>query len=87
MWKKVKVRREGVFELAGVACDRDGLLMLVVGVREGRALRYAGRVSFGVTRRVVADLYRLGSPLADGSTRLGRRSRPWTFYREECRYR
>jgi len=37
------------------ARDRDGRLMLVVGVREGRVLRYAGTVSFGVTRRVLLD--------------------------------
>lgn len=30
--------------------------MLVVGVREGRALRFAGTIGFGVTRRVVASL-------------------------------
>jgi bifunctional non-homologous end joining protein LigD len=55
-WRKVTVRHEGVFELAGVARDRDGLLMLVVGMRDGRELRYAGTVSFGVTRRVVAEI-------------------------------
>lgn len=57
IWRKVKVRREGVFILAGIARDRDGYLMLIVGVREGRALRFAGTVGFGVTRRVVDTLY------------------------------
>jgi bifunctional non-homologous end joining protein LigD len=74
-WRKVKVRREGVFELAGVARDRDGLLMLVVGVREGRELRYAGTVSFGVTKRVVSQLHPLIEPLGRASAPFAERLR------------
>lgn len=66
----MKVRHEGVFELAGIARDRHGLLMLVVGVREGLELRYAGTVTFGVTRRVVAELHPLIEPLVRGSAPL-----------------
>jgi bifunctional non-homologous end joining protein LigD len=63
LWRKVKVRLEGVFVLAGIARDRDGHLMLIVGGREGRALRFAGTVGFGVTRRVVDGLYPRIEPL------------------------
>jgi bifunctional non-homologous end joining protein LigD len=75
VWHKVKVRYEGIFELAGVARDRDGLLMLVVGVRDGRELRYAGTVSFGVTKRVVDELHPLIEPLVRASAPFGERVR------------
>jgi bifunctional non-homologous end joining protein LigD len=75
VWKKVKVRREGVFILAGIAKDRDGYMMLVVGVREGRALRFAGTVGFGVTRRVVASLYPILEPLARATSPFRERVR------------
>jgi bifunctional non-homologous end joining protein LigD len=52
------------FILAGIAKDRDGRMVLVVGVREGQTLRYAGVVGFGVTRRVVTSLYPILEPLA-----------------------
>jgi bifunctional non-homologous end joining protein LigD len=75
IWRKVKVRREGVFILAGIARDQDGYLMLIVGVRDGRALRFAGTVGFGVTRRVVDGLYPQIEPLVRATSPFRERLR------------
>jgi len=50
-------------------------MMLLVGVREGRALRFAGTVGFGVTRRVVAFLYPILEPLARATSPFSGRVR------------
>jgi bifunctional non-homologous end joining protein LigD len=63
-WRKVKVRRAGEFVIAGVARDRDGYIALLVGVPEGRGLRFAGVVTFGVTRRALGQLFPILEPLA-----------------------
>jgi bifunctional non-homologous end joining protein LigD len=63
VWRKVKVRHEGVFVLGGMPRDREGYLILIVGVHEARAHRFAGTVAFGVTRRVVDSLYPQVEPL------------------------
>jgi bifunctional non-homologous end joining protein LigD len=75
IWRKVKVRREGVFILAGIARDQDGYLMLIVGVRDGRALRFAGTVGFGVTRRLVDSLYPQIEPLVRATSPFRERLR------------
>ncbi len=61
--------------LAGIAKDRGGRMVLVAGLREGCALRYAGVVGFGVTRRVVSSLYPILEPLVRASSPFRERVR------------
>jgi hypothetical protein len=64
-----------VFILAGIAPDGDVYLVLIVGVREGRALRFAGTVGFGVTRRLVDSLYPQIEPLVRATSPFRERLR------------
>src|SRR5262245_1733682 len=46
-WWKVKVRREGRFLIGGLAVGEGGYTALMLGVRDGRRLRYVGCAEWG----------------------------------------
>jgi bifunctional non-homologous end joining protein LigD len=75
LWRKVKRPLKGKFVIGGVTKDRGGWTMLVLGVPEDGGLRYVGVVRFGVTRRLVGELFA-------GDQALVRPTSPFTDYRE-----
>jgi bifunctional non-homologous end joining protein LigD len=65
-WLKVKVRRESEFVIGGYtapAGSRAHLGALLVGLYDGPALRYVGKVGSGYTGESLAELARLLEPL------------------------
>jgi len=66
-WKKIKIRNEEEVVIGGFTRpegSRAHFGALLVGVYEGRELRYAGRVGTGFTDATLADLKRRFDPLA-----------------------
>ena len=53
---KVKVRYEGRFVVVGLDVPLAGACSLLLAARVGRRLSYVGRVEWGVSRRLVAEL-------------------------------
>jgi bifunctional non-homologous end joining protein LigD len=65
-WLKVKVRKQSEFVIGGFtapAGSRGHLGALLVGLYDGDALRYAGKVGSGYTADSLAELARLLGPL------------------------
>src|SRR5437762_3833578 len=65
-WLKVKVRKQSEFVIGGFtapAGSRAHLGALLVGLYDGTALRYTGKVGSGYTGESLADLARLLGPL------------------------
>jgi bifunctional non-homologous end joining protein LigD len=75
LWLKVKRREEGQFVVGGITKDRGGWTTLLLGVVEDGGLRHVGGVRFGVTRRLVAQLFESGQAAE-------RATSPFTDYRE-----
>ncbi len=66
-WLKLKVRRESEFVIGGHTPpegSRRHLGALLVGLYEGEALRYTGKVGTGYTANTLEDLHRTLRPLA-----------------------
>ncbi|MDP9320849.1 MAG: non-homologous end-joining DNA ligase [Chloroflexota bacterium] len=65
-WLKVKVRKQSEFVIGGFTAptgSRTHLGALLVGLYDGLALRYAGKVGSGYTRESLAELATLLAPL------------------------
>jgi bifunctional non-homologous end joining protein LigD len=65
-WLKVKVRKQSEFVIGGFTAptgSRAHLGALLVGLYDGPALRYAGKVGSGYTRESLAELATLLAPL------------------------
>ena len=65
-WLKVKVRKESEFVIGGYTAptgSRAHLGALIVGLYDGPALRYTGKVGSGYTRESLAELAKLQVPL------------------------
>jgi hypothetical protein len=67
-WMKVKLRREGVFPIGGIAATSSGFAGVLVGQREGGALHYLGTVEIGYNRESVAVLMDRAAPLTRSSS-------------------
>jgi len=66
-WLKVKTRRQSEFVVGGYTPPRGGRAhfgALLVGLYDGAALRFTGKVGTGFTRETLADLGRKMRPLA-----------------------
>jgi bifunctional non-homologous end joining protein LigD len=72
-WLKVKVRHEGRFIVVGLDVPEAGACSLLLAARVGRRLCYVGRVEWGVSRRIVAELRGrctvLSGPVCEGAER------------------
>jgi bifunctional non-homologous end joining protein LigD len=72
-WLKVKVRHEGRFGVVGLDVPRADNCSLLLAARQGRRLVYVGRVEWGVSRRIIAELRErctlLSSPVCEGVER------------------
>jgi len=72
-WLKVKVRHEGRFVVVGLDVPLAGACSLLLAARVGRRLLYVGRVEWGVSRRIVAELRErsavLSTPICEGAKR------------------
>jgi len=55
-WAEVKQRHEGRFVVVGLDVPIAGTCSLLLAVRVGQKLQYVGRVEWGVSRRIVAEL-------------------------------
>ena len=55
-WLKVKVRHEGRFVVVGLDVPLAGACSLLLAARVGRRLSYVGRIEWGMSRRLVAEL-------------------------------
>jgi bifunctional non-homologous end joining protein LigD len=78
-WVKIKCQKRQEMIIAGYTPPRNsrsGLGALLLAVREGKRMRYAGKVGTGFTTRTLADLRRRLEPLAretpaiDGAPRM-----------------
>ena len=66
-WLKIKCRKESEFVIGGYTAPeghRHDFGALLVGLYEGRRLRFAGKVGTGFSEEVLADLARKMAPLA-----------------------
>ena len=66
-WLKIKCRKESEFVIGGYTAPEGRRLhfgALLVGLYEGRQLRFAGKVGTGYSEEVLADLARKMAPLA-----------------------
>ena len=72
-WLKVKVRHEGRFVVVGLDVPLAGACCLLLAARVGRRLSYVGRVEWGVSRRLVAELREqctiVSTPMCQGAER------------------
>jgi bifunctional non-homologous end joining protein LigD len=70
-WLKVKVRKESEFVIGGYTAptgSRAHLGALLVGLYDGPALRYTGKVGSGYTRESLTELAKLLAPLRTDSS-------------------
>ncbi len=69
-WQKIKTSRREQFEIVGFIPATSGIAALYLGKREGKDLRYVGKVGTGFTQKVSADLRRRLDALATPTSKL-----------------
>ncbi|WP_144030722.1 non-homologous end-joining DNA ligase [Bradyrhizobium japonicum] len=69
-WQKIKTSKRETFPIVGYVPAMGGIAALHVARREGKALRYVGKVGTGFTMKVSADLRRRLDALPAPKTKL-----------------
>jgi bifunctional non-homologous end joining protein LigD len=78
-WLKIKVNTEQEFVVGGFTApqgDRSYFGALVLGVWDGKKLRWAGNVGTGFDQKALADLYRRMQPLITDKCAFAERPQP-----------
>ena len=79
-WLKIKINTEQEFVVGGFTApqgDRSYFGALVLGVWEGKKLRWAGNVGTGFGQKTLADLYRRMQPLITDKCPFAERPEPY----------
>jgi bifunctional non-homologous end joining protein LigD len=72
-WQKIKTSVRGEFHVVGfIPENTSGIAALYLGKREGKDLRYVGKVGTGFTRSTSADLRRRLDAIATPKSKLTR---------------
>ncbi|HEX7883552.1 MAG TPA: non-homologous end-joining DNA ligase [Afipia sp.] len=69
-WQKIKTSVRGTFPIVGFIPGVGGISALYLGKRDGKELRYVGKVGTGFTRTVSADLRKRLDAIATPKQRL-----------------
>jgi bifunctional non-homologous end joining protein LigD len=71
-WQKIKTSVRDKFPIVGFIKDPGGIAALYLGKREGKELRYVGKVGTGFTRQTSADLRKRLDALVTPKSKLTR---------------